>query len=218
LSRLEEIHREIDACEVCKSSGYRIEKAAGVRRGGLGASVMAVGIAPSVAARQAKKALAGNSFNRLLRWFAAAGFPATEDQLRDAVYLTSLNKCAVLPDTESNRRGLWKSCQQFLWRQIDIVRPKLILLLGKEPAAMVLADPHIRLGAVAGRSWTTRELFVEELFPPTGVSATWLILPHPSGLSRLMNDDATSGRIIAALHEHLGRIGFEVTLRSKERP
>ena len=196
---------------VCREAGHCIKKAHRIQRGDQSARVMAVGIAPSVAARKAKKAFAGSSFIRLAKWFAAAGFPATETQLRSSIYLTSLNKCAVIPDTPANRRILWMRCQQFLWRQIETVRPELILILGKEPADLILDDRILRSEVALGKSWTTQELFAEDLFPATTVPSTWLILPHPSGLSRTMNDKVISGRIISSLRKHLDLIHFSVT-------
>jgi uracil-DNA glycosylase family 4 len=212
---LEIIHREIEACEVCKAPGHRLQKGYGIQRG-LAASVMVIGIAPSAAARKAQKAFAGNSFNRLSKWFAAAGFPSTESQLRRAIYLTSLNKCGVIPDTEINRRKLWTRCQQFLWRQIEVIRPDLILLLGKEPVAMIIRDRNLRLKEILGKSWSTGELFGQELLPPTTVPTTWLVLPHPSGLSRTMNDEAVHKQVISSLRKHLNQISFIVPSDSKE--
>ena len=209
-SYLDGLHKEIEACVVCREAGHCIKKTHGIQRGVQSARVMAVGIAPSAAARKAKKAFAGSSFSRLAKWFAAAGFPATETQLRDAIYLTSLNKCAVMPDTPANRRILWTRCQQFLWRQIEAVRPELILILGREPAALILGDRNLRSEVAFGKSWTTTELFAEDLFPATTVPSTWLILPHPSGLSRTMNDKAISGRIISSLGKHLKQVRFSV--------
>lgn len=208
---LELLHAEIDGCEVCRDVGYDIKKAYGINRGDSGATVMAVGVSPSPSARKTRKAFAGNSFTRLSAWFSAAGFQATEEQLRRSVYLTSLAKCAVEPDTVACRRALWTRCRRFLWRQVDLIEPELVLLLGRESAAVILGDRSVRLDQVVGKSWTTTELFGEHLIPPTTISASWLVLPHPSGRSRTMNDPETVHRVVSSLRRHLEGIGFCVS-------
>ena len=194
---LKTLHSEIDNCEVCRTRGLSIIKSVGVERGEVGVKVMAVGIAPSSAVLKSKKAFEGNSFSRLSKWFADAGFQASEAQLRKALYLTSFNKCAVTPDSNSNRKLLWTRCQQFLWRQIEVIQPRLILLLGVEVANTIIPSsyyPKILLGMRC----TTDQVFDQDLFPPITNSATWLVLPHPSGLNRAMNDKVVSARVIAS--------------------
>jgi uracil-DNA glycosylase family 4 len=207
---LNELHKEIDACEVCRARGQSIIKSVGIERGDLGSRIMGVGIAPSTAAHESKKAFAGNSFSRLSKWFAEAGFPASEAELRKAIYLTSLNKCAVTPDTMANRKLLWSRCQQFLWRQIEIIQPELILLLGIEVASVVLSG-GLRSEIAVGKRWTTQEIFGQDLFPTTSLPATWLLLPHPSGLNRTMNDKAIYDYVIASLRTNLTQIAFGYT-------
>jgi uracil-DNA glycosylase family 4 len=214
VSALAKLHEEIDRCLVCREqSGCEIEKPVAIERGCEDASVMAIGVAPGRAAQDAQKAFAGNSFSRMSKWFAVAGFPSDENQLRRSLYLTSLNKCAAVPDTYIARRRLWTRCQDFLWRQIETVRPRLILLLGLEPAAIVLDRRDLRLEDIVGQSWTTEQLFGLVLFPRTQVAATWLSLPHPSGLSRTMNDPALADRVIMQLRRHLEAISFRLSTR-----
>lgn len=204
---LEIVHNEIDDCLVCCTRGLQLTKSSNLMRGGIGVRVMAVGIAPSGAAIKSGKAFAGNSFNRLTKWFSSAGFAASEAQLRRAIYLTSLTKCAVSPDTLANRKLLWRRCQQFLWRQIRILQPALILLLGMEVARTLFPrDYHPKLAF--GIKYSTDDIFQQELFPPITIPLTWLLLPHPSGLSRAMNNEETNRIVIASLKHELTQIAF----------
>jgi uracil-DNA glycosylase family 4 len=206
-SELQRLHTEIDSCVRCRGDGQNIIKPAAMDRGSGGAGIMAIGIAPGRAAVGSGLAFAGNSISRLIQWFTAAGFPMTEQQCRAAIYFTSLNKCGVTPDTAANRRSLWARCNAFLWRQIECLKPQLVLILGQEPGAMILRSVG-NYASVVGRSWTTSEIFREELFPATTWETRWLLLPHPSGLSRTMNDPATRERVLAALRAHLLAINF----------
>ena len=169
---------------------------------------MTIGIAPGRVAISSGKAFAGNSITRMLRWFSEAGFEMTEPQFRRALYFTSLIKCGAVPDTRNNRTALWGRCSSFLWRQIHLVRPELILLLGQEPLAMILSSRRVLAKDTVGTCWTTEELFVSELFPPIEWTTNWLSMPHPSGLSRTMNDSHTHRRVIEALRLNLLKIGF----------
>ncbi|WP_346287020.1 uracil-DNA glycosylase family protein [Zoogloea sp.] len=179
-----------------------------MRRGSAGSVVMAVGVAPGQSAINAGKAFAGNSLSRLLSWFCCAGYPLSEEQFRDSVYLTSLNKCAAIPDTLANRKRLWRMCSHFLWRQIEIIRPRLILVLGKEPADILLKQEGGDWNQVLGRTLTTSQLFQDDLFPPVAIETNWLFMPHPSGLSRTMNDSSVSKMVIESLGVELKRVGF----------
>lgn len=202
------LHREIDACEVCRAVGLGITKAAGIVRGNGRALVMAVGIAPGRAAMTRGKAFAGGSFSRLRSWFAQAGFEMSEDALRGSIYLTSLIKCSAEPDEAAQRLALWRNCHRFLWRQIELVQPSLVLLLGAEPLSVLTDDRVGPISKVVGSTWTTLELFGPELIPRAPEQVVWMALPHPSGLSRLMNDPGICARVVASLHTSLVRIGF----------
>jgi uracil-DNA glycosylase family 4 len=170
---------------------------------------MVVGLAPSPAAQREGRAFAGGSFAGLQRWFTAAGYPYTEQQLRAALYLTSANKCAANPDTPVNRRALWSRCSTYLWKQVEIVQPGLVLLLGSEVVTL-LFGPVTRFSRMAGRAYSTKEAFQSELFPPTATPRRWLMLPHPSGLSRIMNDAGVAQRVLASLAQELDRAQFAI--------
>jgi uracil-DNA glycosylase family 4 len=207
---LEALHREIDACLVCRERGLSIEKPTRLIRGNAIASVLAIGIAPSAASQRLGLAFAGASFRRLSEWFKQAGFDSTEAQLRSALYLTSLAKCAASPDTATLRRQLWNNCGTFLWRQIALVQPRLILLLGAEPTHAILGKSAQAFRDVIGQGFSTEEVFASELFKPVGRDCRWLVMPHPSGLSRLPNDRDRMAKVIAALRHELAAIGFRV--------
>ena len=205
---IESVHSEIGRCRRCEADHLRIIKPEAMNRGAATSTVMAVGIAPGQSAINAKKAFAGNSLSRLLGWFDNAGYPLTEEQFRDRVYLTSLNKCAADPDSQANRKRLWRRCAPFLWHQIDLIKPRLILVLGREPAEILLRQEGGGWNDVLGSSLTTGQLFRNDLFPPIVIETEWLFMPHPSGLSRTMNDREVSAMVTKSLSVALGKIEF----------
>lgn len=207
MTSLNSLHFAIDSCRQCERAGFQISKPISMDRG-TKASVMLVGLAPGRSAITARKAFAGNSARRLLSWFSAAGFNLGEEQFRRSVYLSSLNKCAVTPDNSKNRGQLWARCDSFLWRQIELVQPRLILVLGQETAEMLVPSKLSNWRSILGTAWTTETLFSGYLFPPTNWVAKWLFMPHPSGLSRTMNDEATFNIVIHALAHSLAECGF----------
>lgn len=207
-AELDALHAVIEACVVCRDRGRSIKKPRVMRRGGTGARIFAIGQAPGAAAMREELAFAGYSIARLLKWFADAGFVVPEDRFRSEVYLTSIVKCSVRPDTRRERFDLWAECHPFLWRQLEIVEPALVLILGAEPLIAIFQDRGIKLEALVGSVRTTSDIFAGQLFPPITFETKWLVLPHPSGLSRTMNDSQIYARAIEALRSSLMSIGF----------
>lgn len=203
------IHAEIDLCRLCERRGQSILKPASVDRGNGSAEVFLIGLAPGQAVVDAGVAFAGRSFTNLLGWFREAGFQGDEAALRAKLYLTSILKCGANPDLASSRKTMWGSCQPFLWRQIDAVCPQLIIMLGKETAEAVLPQEIQERDAVQfGGMFSFEELYGQDLFPPIQAKSKWLLMPHPSGLSRTMNDQLARSELIAKLRSALEEAGF----------
>lgn len=208
MDEIQSVHLAISACRTCEVDHIKIDKPVAMQRGHANAQVMAIGLAPGSAAINAGKAFAGNSLSRLLSWFCAAGYSLDETQFRSLVYLTSLNKCAAVPDVPANRRRMWSRCAPFLWRQIELIEPRLILVLGKEAADILLKSVGREWSDVFGVSLSTSRLFPGDLFESVRVDADWLFLPHPSGLSRTMNDPQVFSMVTRSLARALKRIDF----------
>lgn len=204
---LDDLHTEIDGCYECQRRGLAIQKICGLQRGEASALVMLIGLAPGRAAGAQKLAFAGNSFSRLSAWFSMAGFGSPDAALRKKLYLTSISKCRAVDDTPANRRFMWQNCRRFLGRQIDIVKPRLVGVLGAEVASYLL--PKISsFDKEAGRAFTTSDINQGQLFPMTMHDCRWMVLPHPSGLSRVMNSEVNRERIISGLRRELLAIRF----------
>src|SRR5690606_27642214 len=123
----------------CLERGGELIKPAEMKRGGA-SDIIVVGLEPGTKAAQAGMAFAGNSFTRLHTWFTEAGFKGTQDQLRDALYLTSVLKCSCSSMTSDLRLRMFRNCARFLDRQLALIRPRLGLILGAEAAKLMLGD------------------------------------------------------------------------------
>lgn len=209
---LDALHSEIGLCFRCRDEArIHVAKPEFMDRGPADARVMGIGMAPGASAISAQKAFAGTSLKKIHQWFSKAGYQApTQEALRNRLYLTSLIKCAAIPDKASTRHKMFRHCQSYLWRQIEQIKPDLILLFGSEVVQTISPSKLIerKLTEVVGNYWTTEEMFEDTFFPLTHCECLWLCLPHPSGLSRVMNDPAISKNVIAALGACLSQVKF----------
>jgi uracil-DNA glycosylase len=175
-SPLERLHAEIRACRACEVGGY-LNKARPIRESGRGSGrVMVIGQAPGALSDAARQHFTGPAGKLLERWFVQAGFP--EGYLRQEVYLTAVTRCYPGKSRygkgdrtpSSAERAL---CRPFLERELATVKPSLVIPLGALAIERVLGDA--RLQEVVGRLYRQ-------------VGRDVLPLPHPSPVSRWLND------------------------------
>ncbi len=133
----------------------------------------------------------GASGRTLKQWLARAGFEP--EALHRSWYLTSLTKC--FPGASASGKGdrapsaaELALCREYLDAEIALVQPELVLALGRPSATMLIAPAP--LAELVG---TVRE--VER----AGHRFLVLPLPHPSGVSRWLNDPANQERHAQAL-------------------
>jgi uracil-DNA glycosylase family 4 len=192
---LETVQREIAACTLCVEAGF-IPRSLPIFHGHAGQRLMIVGQAPGPSAGERPLPYTGATGRTLQRWLEEAGF-APEALHRD-FYLTSLTKCFPGPATGSGAKGDRPPsareialCARHLDREIALVRPEIVVSLGRLAAERL--DP------------TARRLPLADLvgsFRPaerSGHTFHLLPLPHPSGVSRWLNDPAHSARLEEAL-------------------
>jgi uracil-DNA glycosylase len=150
----------------------------------------------------------GATGRTLQRWLARAGFPP--EALHRDFYLTSLTKCFPGPATGTGAKGDRPPsareialCARHLDREIALVRPEIVVSLGRLAAERL--DP-------TARGLPLTEL-VGSLRPAERAGHVFrlLPLPHPSGVSRWLNDPAH----VARLDEALAILRREVVSRKK---
>jgi uracil-DNA glycosylase len=136
---------------------------------------------------------AGPAGHFLSAWLDRAGFPP--DYFRQHVYLTSLTRC--FPGKSASGNGDRPPsaaevalCRPFLERELALIAPKVILLVGK-----------MAIDAFLGKQALTAT--VGRVFERDG--HLYLPLPHASGVSRWLNSPENRSLLDHALSE-LSRI------------
>jgi len=123
----------------------------------------------------------------LFGWLACAGFG--EDEFRARCYFTAITKCYPGPARgqgdrvpTARERAL---CQPFLERELALIRPRLIITVGRVATAHFLGH---------GMAFTE---CIGHAYERAGRMI--LPLPHPSGVSRWTNDPRNRERLSRAL-------------------
>ena len=181
---LARLHREILACTRCVDAGY-LPQAAPVLSGYADNRMMLIGQAPGAVEAIRRLPFQGRSRNVLMSWLIRAGF-SSEAQVRRHVYMTSVTKCfpgkgAGGGDRRPSRAEV-ALCRSHLDRQLALIRPELLILVGGLAHERFLPGRPLdelvgRFFDVSGREVRSRALVRPLLVP----------LPHPSGASRWLN-------------------------------
>ena len=170
-----ELQQQIRCCRRCEEHGY-IPKAQPLVNGRPDDRIMIVGQAPGHRSIAKGRSFSGPGGTILQKWLEQAGFPP--GYLHSHVYLSSLTRC----DPGRNPRGGGDRrpspseialCKPFLDAEFQLLQPEVILLVGT--MAIETFFGKVKLEELIG---TYRE-HEGMLFLP---------LPHPSGVSRWLND------------------------------
>ncbi len=183
-SSLARLHREILACTRCVDAGY-LPQAAPVLSGYPDNRIMLIGQAPGAVEAARRLPFQGRSRNVLMGWLMRAGF-SSEAQVRRQVYMTSVTKCFPGKGTGGGDRRPSRAevdlCRSHLDRQLAIIEPELLILVGGLAHERFLPGRPLdelvgRVFDLGGREVPNRERIGPLLVP----------LPHPSGASRWLN-------------------------------
>lgn len=154
--------------------------------------IMLVGQAPGRVEEVAGRPFSGRAGRQLFRWLEQAGF-GDEAAARRRIYLTSITKCFPGPALSGggDRRPSPSEialCSGFLDRQLELIRPRLLLAVGQLAIQRFLG--RAAMGQLVGRVFdgSGREL-PPSAGSPGGQLPLLLPLPHPSGASRWLNSE-----------------------------
>ncbi|MCW5849419.1 MAG: hypothetical protein KIT87_05025 [Anaerolineae bacterium] len=186
------IHRQISGCRRCAEAGFFV--GAPVVAGQWAARVMLVGQAPSEAGAQYNRPFAwhaGRPRPRIWDWLAEVGW--AEDEFRALAYLTPVTKCypgRAASGSGDRRPSLTevKLCAPYLDRELALVDPDLIITVGT--LALERLVGRVRLDDMVGQALTA---------DIAGRRRTLVPLPHPSGVSRWLNEPANQAKLRQAL-------------------
>lgn len=170
--RLVELHRELDACTRCPRMVGPVVHGPPVE-----SRVLLIGQAPGVHEGEVGRPFAWTAGKTMFRWFEDA-MGLTEEEFRRRIYMAAVARC--FPGKDPKGSGDRKPdaeeiacCRTFLEREVEILRPRLILPVG----ALAIEQVHGKkqsLAEVVGRVERVRY---------HGVEADAIALPHPSGAS-----------------------------------
>jgi uracil-DNA glycosylase len=180
----------VEVCRACELAGY-LTHANPIRPALLeDARIVLIGQAPGAVTDRKGYHFAGPAGTFLSAWLDRAGFPP--NYFREHVYLTSLTRCFPGKSRSGNGDRAPSSaeialCRPFLERELDLLNPQVVLLVGK-----VAIDAFLGKHPLAD---TVGKVFHLE-------GRTYVPLPHASGVSRWLNapeNRALLDRALAAL-------------------
>lgn len=167
------VHREaLLACRRCPDvvppvvSGRAVET-----------EIFFIGQAPGVHEGEIGQPFAWTAGKTLFRWFATLG--VNEEDFRRHVYMTAVIRCFPGKaakgggDRVPNRVEI-ETCSAWMHEEAQILRPKLVLAIGRLAIERVAARKIAKLDDVVGP--LQQGVFY-------GQPVDWIALPHPSGLS-----------------------------------
>lgn len=202
-AQLRELQIRMHACRLCLDAGYEIYPHA-VAQGHVDAQMMTIGQAPGITEQDVGRPFNASSGRTLFKWLAGAGID--EDWFRTTQYMTSVTKCYPGRQRSGSgdrvpTRAEQKLCRPFLDTELALIRPKLIVPIGR--LAIELFYPKkLKLTEIIG---------TEKV-----VDGCWVIpLPHPSGASRWPNIPANA-KLIEQAVAHI-RVRADVLFPTRPR-
>jgi uracil-DNA glycosylase family 4 len=181
-----EVQAACRACHVCVDQGI-IPEATPTFEGRWGAPFFLVGQAPGPVERESRRPFSGRAGKELDRWMVRAGFESPEE-FRRLTYIAALMRC--FPGRNAAGTGDLKpppaavaNCSHWLDAELRILKPQAMILVGQLAIARFLGPGPLedRVGHAFGERPVT------------------VPLPHPSGQSRWLNDQANRDRLASAL-------------------
>ncbi len=175
ITQLAVLQQRIRTCRLCEEHGY-IPAAHPIVSGRADDRIMIIGQAPGHLSVARNKPFSGPGGRILQTWLEIAGFPT--GYLHEHTYLSSLTRC----DPGRNLRGSGDRkpsppelalCRPYLDTELKIIQPKVVLLVGTMAIEAFFGKG--KLEQIIG----TYQEYDNILFLP---------LPHPSGVSRWLND------------------------------
>ena len=171
--QLGQLAQEIAKCRQCSLAKTRLNVVPG--QGNPNARIVFVGEAPGQTEDQQGKAFVGRAGNLLTDIIAAMGLK------RDDVFIGNILKCRP-PDNRDPQIGEIDSCIGYLYRQLEIIAPDIIVALGAH-AAHTLLNSNTPIGQLRGR--------IHQYQPgPTADPIKLVATYHPAYLLRNYNRDA----------------------------
>ncbi|MFK7816709.1 MAG: uracil-DNA glycosylase family protein [Gammaproteobacteria bacterium] len=146
-SSLEELKLMVSSCTQCELHRTRTQTVFG--EGHPAAEWLVIGEAPGADENRVGKPFVGNAGQLLTSMLRAMGLA------REEVYITNVLKCQP-PSNRDPQSIEITSCSAFLRKQIELIQPKIILVLGRVAAqSLLMIDEPI--GKMRGQKYTYQD-------------------------------------------------------------
>ena len=148
---------DVDSCVACGLSRTRKKTVPGV--GDVHAEWLFIGEAPGAEEDAKGEPFVGQAGKLLDNMLAALGMNRGK-----SVYIANVLKCRP-PGNRNPEPDEVATCRPFLFRQIDVVQPKVMVALGTF-AAQALLDTKDPISRLRGRAWPCRDRLLVPTFHP----------------------------------------------------
>lgn len=178
VAQLDAHRAALSACRRCMGASGEIKPIISLARR---PKIMLVGQAPGKTEMVNQRPFAGRAGRTLFQWLARAGLD--EESARRHIYIAAIMRCYPGPSPSGRgdrvpSREECASCAPWLEAELGIIRPRLILPVGKLAIERFLGN--VPLAHVIGRA--------HQVTYANG-GTTLIPLPHPSGASSWIHTD-----------------------------
>jgi DNA polymerase len=135
--------RDCTKCRLCKSRTNTV-----FGEGDVDAKIVFIGEGPGENEDLQGRPFVGRAGEMLNKWIAAMGLR------REDVYIANIVKCRP-PGNREPAPDEVATCTPYLQRQLEIIRPKVIVTLGLPSLKYMMSDPKLTMGRSRGtwREW-----------------------------------------------------------------
>lgn len=141
MSSLTELNAEIESCKICELARHRTKVVPG--EGPENARLLFIGEAPGWNEDQSGRPFVGAAGQYLDQLIAMIGYK------RSQVYICNVIKCRP-PENRDPMPGEIQACSRWLERQLDLIKPRVIVTLGRYSMAKYF--PGESISKVHGRA------------------------------------------------------------------
>lgn len=215
LQLLRKVHADLEACSACPKMIGPVVHGPPV----LG-SIMLVGQAPGPREGSFGRPFAWTAGRTLFRWFEQA-IHVTEDEFRERVYMAAVARCFPGKAKGGGDRkpdaGEIEQCKTFLAREVQVLRPELVLAVGSLAIGEVLGPLAWRkkldalVGGVVRTTWHGHETDVIALPHPSGASPWHKLEPGKTllslALAEMARHPATRASFAKTFESSAGKVG-----------
>lgn len=177
------LRSHVEECQLCDLSKTRTQTLFG--SGMQTASLMIIGDAPNITDEHQGDIFSGETGKLLNAMLNAMGYQ------RNEVYLSNIVKCKTAENQEPSEQQA-ASCEAYLLRQISLLKPKLILVLGKAAAQNLL------------KTKSTMSRLRGQLHYIDGIGSPILVSYHPTYLLAAPNEKRKSWEDLQFAMKELG--------------